>query len=448
MTAWPTPVGTTGGPKSAAGPHAFTLIEILVVITIFMILMGLTIGSVVRAPKVNRMIASEQAIADCIRQARHTARTTGQPVVLLLKRNERSIGGLVRTTLWSRISGWPAPQPVAPATLPGRTGDGLWLPEAFDQTDHTNEILAGDPVLDRNTRLARGVVTPSQGIPTLLLSLNVRLPVAGPAAGMAQPLVHVGKDVPGNDADFASIDNSLFGLAVVRADDVVANANTNLNTRAGLRRPVTPTWEILGWIRDSGNQYEVSSILDVPTGATRVEANQALLKLAGGADDPSSMGFDIAAPLVGGQWCELSLLFDGTRLVLYRDGRRVGEKAVTITNLYDAQGPERVYIGVLKAPLGTGPAAYVAPQALTIDDVRLERLGHEMIGTLPAGVTLGQAECRITCHPEGRVEVNAAEGGEITLTSESGENALISIDVAGSVRSVAAATGTTAELPP
>ncbi len=447
MTALPTPVGTIGGPASVVGRHAFTLIEILIVITIFMILMGLTIGSVVRAPKVNRMIASEQAIADCIRQARHTARTTGQPVVLLLKRNERSIGGLVRTTLWSKTGSWPVPivSGTASDPLPGRTGDGLWLPEAFNPADfpgRANEILAGNPVLDRNTRLARGVISASQGPPTLLLSLSVRLPIAGEAGGDAQPLVHVGKHVEGSDPTFGSIDQSLFGLMVMRADDGILNPTpAQLAARMANRSPVTPTWEILGWVRDAGIRYEVSSILDVPTGATRVEGDQALLKLAGGADDLSSKGFDIAAPLVGGQWCGLSLLFDGTRLVLYRDGRRIGEKAVTITGLYDAQGPERVYIGVLKAQLGTGPAAYIAPQALTVDDVRLERLGHEMIG-------LDEAERRITCHPEGRVEVDAAAGGQFTLTSDSGENALISVDAAGSVRSAAAATGTTAELPP
>lgn len=413
---------------------AFTLIEILVVITIFMVLMGLSIGSVVRGPNLQRMVAAEQVIADCIRQARHTARTSGQPVVLKLKKNERAISGLVRQILWHGVEGWPlrddggAPPMQIPA--PGRTGSGLLVPDCFQVPD--DRLLSiMKPKLEGGNRLWRGQPSPTSR-PGLLLSVAVRPPTAG-NAGVPDliPLALVGED---KTSGYGSCEASSLGLALVQSD-----------TGGGLaasRTTVAKSWEILGWFGAEGaGRVEVSSIANPPPDQAAVTGHKTGVLIVRGASGGDVQGDAESGPLVGGRWTEITLLVEGPRLVLYRDGRRVGE-----TDGLPAPGPkvidvalptftaERVYAGYLTLG-GNGKNA----TSTQLDDVRVERLGDAMAGTLPGGVK-PDAERRITCHPDGRVEVDAT-GNSITadktiiLSSDSGEKATLVVTTAGTVTS-------------
>ena len=454
MTVAPTSVGTDGGPQSAAwqwfalGPRAagapavrgprtgFTLIEILVVITIFMILMGLVIGSVVRGPNLQRMVAAEQVIADCIRQARHTARTSGQPVVLKLKKNERAISGLLRKVLWQGMEDWPTID--FDGTLveaPGRTGAGLWLPMAYNvdgkesgglDTSATSRLLLpsieGQPLSGAN-RLWRGVAAP-QSRPGLLLTAWVRPPTAGDS-GVPQliPVVLVGKHEEPSSSDFAKHDTSLMGIALVQSD-----------TGGGIgatRTTVAKSWEVIGWF----GSVEVSSTAksDVVKDMTAISGHRENVVVIESTTSTSRVVGDAeAGPLTGGRWTELSLLVDGPRIVLYRDGRRLAEKSGVDSVSLNEPDDERVYVGCINVGSGLEVA-----QATDIDDVRLERLGDALAGTLPSGVKIADNR-RITCHPDGRVEVDAADSSKTTatdidLTSESGEAATLTITTAGSV---------------
>ena len=154
----------------------------------------------------------------------------------------------------------------------------------------------------------------------------------------------------------------------------------------------------------------------------------------GGASGSDITGDAEAGPLVGGRWTEISLLVDGPRLVLYRDGRRVGEKAGAEAVSLPTPAAERVFAGYM-----TLNSADQLAQDSQIDDVRVERLGDAMAGTLPGGVML-ETDKRIICHPDGRVEVEAlgsAATADVTikLKSNSGESAELTITTAGAVSS-------------
>lgn len=425
----PAPAGTAGRLPPAA-QQAFTLVELLVVIGIFLLLMGLTIGSVVSTPKTDRMLAAEQVISDCIRQARHTARTGGQPVVLKLKRDERSISGLTRQVLWSGVEDWPlmdaSPDPDVAA--PGRTGTGLLVPACFqtpaDRLFPTAKLSGGD-------RLWRGLANPASRA-GLLLSVAVRPPMAGDDLTQTiVPLVLVGLDEAVGAADFASQEKSSIGLALALSDQ-----NTSVHNVT--RTTVAKSWEIVGWFGlDGQGRVEIGSISDPPADQAAVVGHRQNVTIVrkGAAATNDVIGDAEAGPLVGGRWTEISLLIDGPRMVLYRDGRRVGEKAgLGTVNLPARSGTEseRVYAGHLNLA-----GAEVLARNCLIDDVRLERLGDAMAGTLPAGVKVDH-DRRITCHPDGRVEVDAAtaaNGVDIALTADSGESAKITITSAGSVTS-------------
>ncbi len=432
---------------------AFTLIEILVVITIFMILMGLTIGSVVRGPKLQRMVAAEQVVADCIRQARHTARTSGQPVVLKLKKDERSISGLVRTVLWHGVEG-PASAVAWPQTeweksigvwervdAPGRTGLGLELPGAYQENGVLKpERAEWDPDGDLagTKRLWRGAaIADPKNRPGLLLSVAVRPPIAGSAfAGQPAPTVLPLALVAQPGSDIAAHAQAHLGLALVLSTVATDGPQT---TRSAQK--VVPTWEVIGWF-GAGGICEVSSISNPPKdfAVTKLVDNKAktIVEVDNGATGVTKYDeFTESNALVGGRWTEIALLVEGDRLVLYRDGRRIGENTGALAASVPFNQAERVYVGICTLKAGVQPQ--VATGA-SLDEVRIERLGDALAGTLPSGVTPDTAdEQRIICHPDGRVEVDQNTGDDsstiIRLISDSGERAEITVDTSGAVAS-------------
>jgi prepilin-type N-terminal cleavage/methylation domain-containing protein len=441
-------VSAGAGMHGRAAPvarRAFTLIELLVVIGIFLLLMGLSVASVVRAPKVNRMLAAEQVVADCIRQARHTARTSGQPVILKLRKDTRAVSGLLRQVLWQGMEDWPQVDDGSGTQVdaPGRTGSGLWLPMAYkvggldsgavDSASGASSRLllpamTGQP-LNGGNRLWRGVATPTSR-PGLLLSAWVRPPTAG-NAGVPDliPVVLVGADAAPSDGTFAAHGTSLMGIALVQSD-----------TGGGIgasRTTVAKSWEVIGWFGapDDATCVEVSSTAtsDVIKDMTLVSGHRNTVRVIDSSDAGVVVeGAAEAGPLTGGRWTELSLLVDGPRIVLYRDGRRIAEKSGVDSVSLAEPADERVYVGCINVGSGLAVA-----QGTEIDDVRLERLGDAMAGNLPAGVKV-DADRRITCHPDGRVEINANDSSastptDIPLTSESGESATLTITTAGSV---------------
>lgn len=444
--------------RGGGSDRGFTLIELLVVLGIFMLLMGLAIGAVTRQPRVDRIIGAEQAVSDVIRQARHTARTTGQPVVVRLTQGSREIAGLSRTALWSGLDGWPA----AGDPVPGRTGDGLYI--GRDATDGAYgdpanpdaSLIAPDPTtlaslapgdpktvfanlpLVRNQRLARGVT--AEPPPGLLLSLWVRPPVATDTSPYFLPLAMVGPDDDSTSADFAKQDRSAFGIALWRVDPgayAPGAPGAMPDTRDG---PPVRCWDAIGWLDDGTKVYPISAIDRTQAAKDQVRDETAATLVTAGGSGSQVTATDIASPIYGGEWIELGLLFDGARLVLYRDGRRIAETPCAPTQFSRFATPpavsgERVFVGAARAPAAADPTQkLVAAAGATIDDVRLERVGQAMAGRFPSGV-LPDRDRRITCHPDGRVEVDAdgANAAQAVAAVNSNIIYLHTVDDAGSV---------------
>ena len=384
----------------------FSLVEMLTVILIIGILSSLVVGSFFRTRTVNKLLASEQVLSDCIRQARHTARSSGAPVLLKVQPTMRPDGtplggtivGLSRIPIWG--DSFDQGQGLADKgfTL-GMSGTGRLV-------DASNPWVP--PKLDRPLRFRSG-----DGI---YAAVSVRPRLAGSAEeGIPKqiPLLLVGTS--------DQVGTSSFGIMLVRSDAV--DPRKAIIQKNGNGSAKMMCWEVLGWVNheDKKELIYVSSFDNLPSDLVR--------------DRPilPSKNYDIPDPLGGDHWEEIGLLITNDQMVLYRNGRRIAELR---TGMPDHEGnivslPQRLVQGDLfwvgQANLGSGLAFAKCP----IDDVRVSKIGTEQVGALPQGIYPmpdpalpkgSTVEYRIVAHPEGRVELSSAIGSDTTTAISVGLN--------------------------
>lgn len=384
----------------------FTILELLVVIGILAMLMALTLGGMAAMTRTDRLMATEHLVGDVIRQARHTARTSGAPVIVSITTDAQDRGvvsGISRVPIWTE--GFDGGTGGTLGNITGVAGQGylIALPTA---PPPTHVLFAGAGAAgaqgSRGMKIVRGGKADG-----FYLTCQVRPPLAAVGSGqMIIPLVVVGPD----DSDVTS----LCGLMLrhtVRQEQVLEPGpftptqpqQEDISPFPG-QMPTLATWELIGWISDPAlapdTAVTVSSIAtaDRPADVVRDEPILHESVAAAGED-----GLDIAWPMAGGRWEEVGLLYDsvGRRLVLYRNGVRVGEKALAaVPALPD--GDEIITVGSID--LGGGPR--YADNAI-IDEVGVHRLATAEPRRLPGDIKPAQTY-QIVAHPDGRVEGSTA----------------------------------------
>lgn len=384
-----------GAIRSDTRDRGFTLVELMAVILIVGLLMSLVVGSFFRTRTINKLLASEQVLSDAIRQARHTARSTGAPALLKLSPTRRPDGsplggvitGVSRVWVWSEFfDHGQAPDTSGYTSGMSGTGrlvnqDAPWMP----------------PELERALRFRAG--------DGAYAAVAVRPPLAGQTGREVPkqiPLILVGPD--------NSASGSSFGVMLVRSDAV--DPRKAAIQSGGGKRAKMMCWEILGWVRlpKEPEPVYVSSFDNLPGDLARDQA-----KLPSG-------NFDIADPIGGDRWEEIGLLITNDQVTLYRNGRRVAElRAGQVVAGRAIELPKQLLPGdqiwVGQANLDGGMAYAKCP----IDDARVYKLGASEFGSLPQGVypmadpsqPAGTAvEYRVLAHPEGRVELSSAIGAD------------------------------------
>jgi prepilin-type N-terminal cleavage/methylation domain-containing protein len=367
----------------------FTIIELLVVLGILVILMGLTFASIFSSGKHNRLLATEHLVADFVRQARHTARSSGSPVVLRIDQEKRTISGVSRACLWSDLF------EAAPASSEsGMTGNGL-----LRAIDESEKIMV---TFDRIERLVRkSSPTRTEGF---YLSCAIRPPLPnGVVAPIHLPLINIGPSTI--EAD------SLCGMSLLKEELTVTVPGPGTGTAK------TNIWTLSGWAKKaSGTVYVYSDTL---------------AKAANG---------DMLGPISGDRWEEFGLLFDGQRLVLYRNGQQIGDAALDAANsvLLSSVDTENVYVGQMTY---TGDGTTLTNCAAVLDDARIYRLSTDQLGNLPRGVIPAKDEYRVVAHPDGRVELfPAGASGEMIFEGDFTNNgtigkAIVTVTIDGKVSS-------------
>ncbi|MBA3707658.1 MAG: prepilin-type N-terminal cleavage/methylation domain-containing protein [Planctomycetes bacterium] len=401
--------------------RGFTLLEMLVVIGIMMTLLGLSIGAIMHTPKLNAMVATEHMVADAIRQARHTARSSGAPVMVEVRKAERAIMGISQITLYNDTFEATAPKlaarPPSPADIPpvlltmGVTGRGLLT--APVSSDGSLEPFIMPTPQQKNLQLYRANGGRIEGF-------YLACAVYPAAVGAARyPLVFVG------GSDQATTTCGIALRTITRRIQVAPGATipgpppfTKID-----QKPAMTCLDVYGWIRDdAGTVTYVSADMDAPSG---VQADI----------DVSAAGErDVAGPMMAGEWSEIGMMFDGTNLELYRNGILVGQKAVTVAKLYAGDNSIRLGYGDFSDGLTPAiPPGIVYLQG-SLDDALLQRLGVDRAGILPAGMEPAQ-DYYISVHPDGRVVATSATTLRFNSTSGTDDHVDVTVGLDGTVTS-------------
>lgn len=398
---------------------AFTLIEMLVVIGIIMLLMGLTLGAM-NTRRTDKLVAAEHLVADMVRQGRHSARTSGAPVLLRIDQTERTIAGVVRTPSWGTtfdglpLSADPEETPL-PGNVDGYAGRGLLISGV------------GDTVRDEIPSRRNHFGLP--GTVGFYLSCAVRAPVV---AGGTLPLLAVTRS--------DSVENSVGGLMLVGRNPLIQDytALEDPHNNPGFTPPGTHAvqYELQGWLGDGSDIPPMVSNLDRATRPADLPDTTVASHLATvptGTPNPLD-GWDFSNQIVGGRWMQVGLLYDGEQLVLFHNGRRVG--ATTVTGAIATSTEEFVAVGRINLSGGLLLATNVV-----FDNIRVDRLMRSRASGLPVGV-VPEATYRILCLPDGRVEVDGGaidSGGGTTIIlrdSSSQRRAEVTVTATGSVTTV------------
>ncbi len=367
---------------------AFTMVELLVVLGILVVLSTIGVGAFLTTSKVNRLTATENLLAGLIRQARYTARTTGQAVMIYANTTNHTIAGVTRLAVWQ--TQFEAGQDVfvtatpSPLIADGLTGSGVACRQAgtslsgpiltpsidiYDSSVGRSALSgAGNP----NRKLSRHAGKPTDGF---ALTAALRTPPTTIAA--FAPLVML------TSAADANTDTAATGLLLREASLDLYDTNpptfhppTALSPTPSL---ITSCWEIIGWITPVGGPpISISSLENSPRGNDN-DTKRGRLGIDTGSNE---------------EWHEYGLIYTndastGT-LELQRDGEMIAYKIIPNNQILIDDGTNRLtaHFGhaiIGSAFSGTGVPVTIDPIA-AIDDVSLFRIGVDKATRLPAGV--------------------------------------------------------------
>ncbi len=419
---------------------AFSLIELLIVLGILVILSTIGVAAFLTSQKVNRLTATEQLLTSLIRQARYTARASGQAVQLYANITDRTISGVTRLSVWNSQcepgqDTFEAPGIEADILVAdGRTGHGIAsrqkgsppagtfpLPSItiFDKSGARS--AQGNP----NRRLSRRVGKPTDGF---ALTITAR-PPSVMSNGFA-PLVLLAP----TDSDHT--DGATVGLILRRANLEMyeaANVSIPLPTPKPTGpdftiRPTFACWEVLGWITPKGGSpIMISSLTNSPRG------NKHDLQVG-------NLGIEVGG---NDRWHEYGLVFTQDALELHCDGELIAHRQLVASDpinpiLNDDDADKLIaHLGhatVSPGMQGDGSTVLTLDPVAVLDDPALFRIGVDKPARLPDGVDFVTQPATFLVQPNGSIGVAGFSGGsDLTWTvrgvfAEQEDQALITIN--------------------
>ncbi len=277
--------------------NAFTIVEMLVVLSIMITMMGLGIGAWVNSAETNQTLATQQLITGLLQQARNRSISEEEPVVIHILKDSATIVGLHKHYLMH------VPKPRVVGT----------------PTTVTPRIPAVHRKLFRDENAG------------FAIRCQVNAPPANANAPYVIPLVLITE--LGN-ANQAHVDDAIAGIEIWRVPQFVFH-----DTASPKQQKVSDTWTVIGWLGTRPAHPSETLDLSSPTEAAKLDrfSTYAFLKDAtdfvreasfdGVTHADGSSGLDenryALKPFAGDQWQDIEMIFDDTNLYLFRNNQRV-----------------------------------------------------------------------------------------------------------------------------
>ena len=405
---------------------AFTMIELLVVLGILIILATISVTAFAGSGTVNRLVGTEQLLTSALRQARYTARASGQAVILYVDAADRSVSGVSRLPVWQGACEDLRPpfatgelDPLKYRTGAGRSGSGFQRKPLAGggPTDAEAgaivlfEPMSPDSVLrDRRRQLSRSTTKQTEGFQ---LTCSVYAPTLSKVGPEWLPLVAIdgstGTTIPDLDQAYVGLllRRRLMPMFVGSEVDPKINPTPPAGYTPKLPSRDRPCYDLIGWVRTAAGIHTVASIMNAVDPGTTTATGQTDLGQAKAARRIS---------YAGEAWEEVALVSTGAALELMRNGQLVARLPLAAPVIVGAGTTHRITLGsgtvgsALAASLGlSGPPAYGSDAEKHInaqtrlDDVSLMRLGVDQQRQLPNGVVPLQTY-RMVVRPDGRLQ--------------------------------------------
>ncbi len=416
--------------------HGFTLVELVVVLGILLVITSLGIGAFINTQRTNRLLGAANLVADLLRQARHTARTTGEPVLLRVVQEadgKEAIYGIARTPVVSTtfdegptvdgrrfLNFFSDPDDeLRFRSVTGMTGHGLTIhqPQQASVGGLLPTAVLFDPNSSTETGLRERRLT-RQGGQTDGFVLRCCVRITASANSGLIPLVVLTSE-PVGPGQWPTLDQAAVALILTNhpvnfytASGDVPRDNTGGSPYAPANAPRVIRG-LLGLVRDASapGQPGATTIVSAvePTHAAR--AGRSITPASSTALTVVSAPEFTLSPFIGDGWHEIALVYlpaqspsspAGAVIELQIDGVAVAQVGGAPAMVSDPNDPLRIVVGgatlnsaVLAQQLGVPSAATWTPadqfipsaDAVIIDNLSLIRIGGGERHPLPPGIT-------------------------------------------------------------
>ena len=377
--------------------HAFSMVELLVVLLIIITLMGIGVGTWMNTAENNSTVGTQNLIGSFIQQARNRSISQGLPVVLQISDQDNSISGITQTFVWQESFDWPAAEtetvyrdpasdPLVDAPVPaersfGRSGYAWKYPYAAPTSGQQFFLKAFDAI-PTSTVSGSETYTPlfTDEHDGFYVNCSVKAPNVDSAPQSQIPLLLITKK--GNSDN---VDEAIAGIELWRVSQFMTDGPVDIK--------IGSTWTVVAWVKQRPN-YPADLSIDTPSLWNAIKSANNYVRYP--IDHELSDGTIIhqsRSPYIGDQWIDIGFAYDSNTLYLFRDGQRVDINVNAISTLgFTPSLDEEISVYVGRHSIGSIRHMTSA----TIDDSSIIRIGSGQRELLNNGIG-PNAHYKIVC---------------------------------------------------